>query len=118
MMTAQHLDRRITLKRPGEEIGRDEWNLPIFGPDIELTIPAARFDVSDGERFAAGSVGAYRMTRFIVRHSRNTAGIVPSDELIHEGRVHNIQGIKERAEGRRRWLEITTSVDADDQSSG
>lgn len=113
MTVAQNLDRRITIRRAGEETGRDEWNLPIVAPDIEFTIWASREDVSDGERMAAGSVGGFRMTRFIVRHSKQTAGILPSDELVHEGRKHNILGIKEAKDGRRRFIEITTSMDTD-----
>lgn len=118
MTVAQNLGRRITIRRAGVETGRDEWNLPIVGPDIEFTVWASRQDVSDGERMAAGSVGGYRMTRFIVRHSKRTADILPSDELLHEGRTHNIIGIKETSDGRRRFLEITTSVDTDRFSNG
>lgn len=118
MTVAQSLDRRITIRRKGVEIGRDEWNLPIVGPDIEFTVWASREDVSDGERMAAGSVGGYRMTRFIVRYSKQTAGILPSDELLHEGRNHNILGIKETKDGRRRFLEITTSMDTDRIADG
>lgn len=113
MVTAQRLDRRITIRRAGQAIGRDEWNLPIVEPDVEFSLWAARQDASDGERMAAGSVGGYRMTRFIVRHSKRTAGILPSDELEHEGRKHNIIGIKETQDGRRRFIEITTNVDTD-----
>lgn len=117
-MKAGDLDRRITIRRKGEEVGRDEWNLPIVGPDIEFTVWAARRDASDGERAAAGAIGAYRMTRFTVRHSAQTAGIMPSDELIHEGRRYNILGIKEAKGGRRRWLEITTIVNVDEAPDG
>lgn len=112
MVTAQRLDRRITIRRQTEG-GRDEWNLPTPGEVIEFTVWAARQDASDGERMAAGSVGGYRMTRFIVRHSERAAGILPSDTLIHEGREYNIIGIKEAQGGRRRFIEITTSVDTD-----
>jgi len=112
MTVAQNLDRRITIRRQTEG-GRDEWNLPTPGEAIEFTVWAARQDASDGERMAAGSVGGYRMTRFIVRHSERTAGILPSDTLIHEGREYNIIGIKEAQGGRRRFIEITTNVDTD-----
>ncbi len=118
MVTAQRLDRRITIRRAGEEIGRDEWNERIYSDPIEFSLWAARQDASDGERFAAGSVGGYRMTRFIVRHSKRTAGILPSDELEHEGRKHNITGIKETQDGRRRFIEITTSVNTDRSANG
>lgn len=118
MTSAQRLDRKITIRREGEETGRDEWNLPIVGPDIEFTISASRQDASDGERLAAGSIGGYRMTRFVVRHSKRTAGILPSDELIHEGRTYNIIGTKETQDGRRRFIEITTSVSTDTAANG
>ena len=113
MTVANDLDRKITIRRAGEQTGSNEWNEPIYSPAVEFTVSAHRQDVSDGERMAAGSVGGYRMTRFTVRHTQRTAGIRPSDELEHEGRQHNIVGVKEVSEGRRKWLEITTSVSAD-----
>lgn len=113
MTVANDLDRKITIRRAGEQTGSNEWNEPIYSPDVEFTVSAHRQDVSDGERMAAGSVGGYRMTRFTVRHTQRTAGIRPSDELEHEGRVYNIIGTKETQDGRRRFIEITTSVSAD-----
>lgn len=113
MTTAQDLDRRITITRyvdggPNEigEIVDGEWQ-------DRFTVWAKREDVSDGERFAAGGIGGFLTARFIVRSSENTRSILPSDMIRHEGREWNLQGMKERDEGRRRFLELTASVDAD-----
>jgi len=107
------LDRLITIVRAGEQTGTNAFGEPIYGPAVEKTISAGRKDVSDGERFAAGQVGSHIMTRFVVRYSPFTAGISPIDTLQHEGRTYEITGIKETADGRRRFLEITAVADLD-----
>ncbi len=113
MTVANNLDRTVTITRPGSVIGQNEFNEDVFGPDVEFTVSASRQDVADGERMAAGSLGGFRMTRFVVRHTQRTAGIVPSDGLRHEGKAYNIIGTKETQDGRRRFIEITASVDTD-----
>lgn len=112
MTTAQDLDRFITIRRVvgtpnelGEIVGGTEQ--PIF------TVRARRQDVSDGEKFAAGGVGGFLTARFIVRSTMKTRSIRPSDKLDHDGRRWNLKGIKERDEGRRRFLELTATVNTD-----
>lgn len=117
MTTAQNLDRFITIRRVvgtpnelGEIVGGTEQDV--------LTVRAARQDVSDGEKFAAGGVGGFLTTRFIIRSTVRTRGIRPSDTVAHDGRVWNLKGIKERDEGRRRFLELTAVVNVDGQNDG
>jgi len=112
MTTAQNLDRSITIRRVvgtpnelGEIVGGTEQDV--------LTARASRQDVSDGEKFAAGGIGGYLTARFIVRSTARTRGIRPSDKIRHDGKTWNLKGIKERDEGRRRFLELTATVNAD-----
>lgn len=111
MMDAGKLDRRITIERA---IGdRNEFN-EVVQADWQplMTLWAARVDVSDGEKFAAGGIGGFLAARFTVRHSTHTAGIRYSDRLLHDGRNWNIVGLKEAREGRRQFIEITATVSA------
>ena len=88
----------------------ESWELPaaLHGSPQ----PAAKKDVSDGERWRAGEVAAHITTRFTVRWSAFTADLTPKDRLICEGRSYDISGIKEVG-ARRRWLEITAAARAD-----
>lgn len=74
---------------------------------------AQKADVSDAERWRAGEVAATITTRFVVRWIGRTADLTPADRLECEGRMYDIQGIKEPPGTRRRWLEITASARAD-----
>lgn len=112
MTTAQELDRSVSVVR-FDESARNALNEAVGAWLVVLTVRARRRDVSDGERAAAGTVGAYLQARFVVRSSVNTRGIVPTDMLRHEGKDWDIKGIKETSEGRHRFLEITASVSAD-----
>ena len=75
-----------------------------------LPEPAARKDVSDGERAAAGWVEATQVSRFTVRSSDFTRALTPKDRLTCDGLTFDIQGIKEIG---RRDLEITAIARAD-----
>ncbi|NVP55967.1 phage head completion protein [Mycoplana rhizolycopersici] len=112
MTTVQELDRAITVLR-FDESARNTLNEAVGVWVPVVAVRASRRDVSDGERSAAGTVGAYLQARFVVRSSVNTRGIVPSDMLRHEGKDWDIKGIKETSEGRHRFLEITASVSVD-----
>lgn len=74
--------------------------------------PAYKRDISDGERARAAEVQAHITTRFMLRWSPFVADITPKDQLICEGVVYEITGIKEGA-GRRQWIEITTAARVD-----
>lgn len=113
MAGAGALDRRITLERDGEEIGRDQWNEIIYSDPVSFTLWASRKDVSDAERFAAGQTGATLQSRFRVRSSQRTRAVTPVYRLVHDDATWNILGVKETAEGRKRFLEITAIREAD-----
>jgi SPP1 family predicted phage head-tail adaptor len=113
MPGAGALDRRVTLSQPGAATGANALNEPVLAAPTVTTVWARRQDVSDGERLAAGQVGAHRMTRFVVRSTTATRAVTPRAVLKHEGKTYNILGIKETAEGRARFLEITAVMDAD-----
>lgn len=110
MITAQELDRTISVERKGVEVGRNSMNEPVYETVI-IKYRAKRTDVSDGEKFQAGGPGGILTSRFIVRSSSRSRTIVPSDDLIHEGQRWNILGIKETLDGRRRFIEITANVE-------
>lgn len=113
-VTAQDLDRRITIQRAGKVTNafneeEDAWS------DL-TTIWARRRDVSDSQKIeylAAGKIGSFLVARFTVRSTSLTRSITPVDRIFHDARAWQINGVKELDEGRRRFLEITASVDAD-----
>lgn len=111
MTTAQELNRRITIQRATTV--PDEFNEPVQTWTDLATLWAARRDVSDGEKFAAGQVGSSLQSRFVVRHSSVSKTITPVDRIAYDGATWNIMGIKETQDGRRRFLEITAARDAD-----
>jgi head-tail adaptor len=102
-------DRRIQFLRA--TLSDDGFSLVETFAPYGQPIPAAKKDVSDGERMRAMEVQAHITTRFQVRWSAFTAGITPKDRLFCEGRVYDISGIKEL--DRRRTLEITAAARAD-----
>ena len=105
-----NLDRRVQFLRASltdDGFGQVEVFEPHGAPE-----PAAKKDVSDGERWRAGEVQAHITTRFTVRWYAFTADLTPRDRLTCEGRSYDISGIKEVG-GRRRWLEITAAARAD-----
>lgn len=110
-MNASALDRRIRFRRRilvDDGFGMvEQWRG--FGPPVA----AARQDVSDREKFAAGWIEATLDARFIVRASAFTRDLTPLDRLTCEGRDYDILGIKQAGD-RHAWFEITcrTRVDA------
>ena len=107
-MKASDFDRRVQLLRAGllddgYQAGPGEF-LRYGAP-----IAAARRDVSDGEKLASGTVLATLDTRFRVRSSAFTRGILPTDRLISDGRTFAILGVKE-VEGRFAMIEITCTA--------
>lgn len=104
-MQAGQLDRRVQFLRAALV---DDGYQTAPGPYTAHGAPvwAAKVEVSDAERFRAGTVEPVITTRFQVRWSAFTAGIERSDRLTCEGREYAIVGIKEL--GRREGLEIST----------
>lgn len=104
------LDRRIIIERATATY--NALNEPVETWATYATLSAKRSDVSDGERNAAGQVGSYLVSRFVIRSSPTTKAIRPTDRISYEG-TWNIHGIKETADGRNRFIEITAAKDAD-----
>lgn len=99
------LARRVIVQRATTE--QDEYGAPIETWGDLMTSWADRTDVSDGEKYAANTVLSTLLSRFIVRSTPATRGILPTDRLAHDGALWNIGGVKETRDGRRRFLEIT-----------
>jgi SPP1 family predicted phage head-tail adaptor len=113
-ITAQELDRRITVERMTSV--PDDFNEPVETWTEIANLWARRRDASDSQKIeymAAGQVGSFTVARFTVRSSAITRTITPVDRLTHEGKVWQIRGVKEADEGRRRFIEITALKDAD-----
>ena len=103
-MKSGNLDRRIHIVRT-VQTGTTPLNEPIF-EDVEIAaLWAHRQDVSDSERYTADIVLSTLLTRFTIRSTETTRGILLTDTIVHTGWAWNIDGIKET--GRRDYLEIT-----------
>jgi SPP1 family predicted phage head-tail adaptor len=114
MITANELDRRITLQRSTTTAG--PLNEPIEVWDDLAKVWARRRDASDSQKIeyiAAGQTGSFIVARFTVRSSAVTRSVTPVDQIVHDGKVWDIKGVKEADEGRHRFIEITASRDAD-----
>ncbi len=111
--SAGTLDRKITIQRSTETF--NEFNEPVVVWTDFYAPRAARRDVSDGEKFAAGQVGSHRMTRFVIRSSSEADTVTPVDRISYEGAIWNIHGVKEADQGdmRGRYLEITAVRNTD-----
>lgn len=115
-MAAGKLDRRIQFRRAtlsddgfssaltwdDEQPSNNNLGSPVWG---------SRADVSDGEKWRAGEVGAVITSRFVVRSSTFTRSITAKDRLVCDGREYEITGIKEI--GRLDRLEISAAARAD-----
>lgn len=111
MPGAGELDRRITFERASSV--PNAFNEPVETWAPFLTVSARRQDASDGEKMAAEQVGASLRSRFVVRSSAQTRAVKPVNRIAYDGAIWNIEGIKETAQGRRRFLEVTAVKDAD-----
>lgn len=107
---SERLDRRITIERATTTA--NALNEPVQTWAPYGVFSAGRSDVSDGEKAASDQVGAFRVSRFVLRCSPDTLGIRPTDRIVYNG-LWNIHGIKETADGRNRFLEITASLSVD-----
>lgn len=107
MAGAGDLDRRIRLERLVK--GKDDMGGSTDeGWHVLANVWAARADLSDAERYAADEQAATRMTRFKVRSSSVTRSLTPADRIFHAHAAYEIIGTKETAEGRDRYIEIST----------
>lgn len=110
-MAAGKLDRRIVFERATKVA--NALNEPVETWATYATVWASRKDISDGEKLAGGQVGASLSSRFVIRSNATTKAITPSDRVSYDGATWSIFGIKETAEGRNRFLELTCAKDAD-----
>lgn len=109
MPSIGELDRRITVQRV-MEVGRNEFNEPIYELADLATLWASRIDVSDAEKYAAGTIGSALLSRFVVRSNETTRGLLHTDTIVHGGADWNIDGIKQTRDGRNRFIEITAKT--------
>lgn len=100
-MRAGKLDRIITLNRPGEQTGVNEWNEPVFSDPLELELRAQMEQQSGREFFAAGTVGAVRQVVFRIRYLDD---VRVTDTIMWDGAGFNIREVREL--GRRKGLEL------------
>lgn len=106
-MTIGRLDRRVSFLRA--ELFDDGFQTRERWVNHGAPVSAARRDISDAEKAAAGTVLATATARFTVRHTSLTAGLTPRDRLACDGSEWGIDGIKQVPEPRRQWLEITAT---------
>lgn len=111
MPGAGYLDRRIVIERATVTYNSFNEQVETWAP--YTTVWASRKDVSDGEKMAAGQVGATLSSRFVIRSNATTEAIKSTDRINYDGSLWSIFGTKETAEGRNRFLEITAAKDAD-----
>lgn len=104
------MDRRIIIQRY-DEIGRNGYNEPILDWVLVASVWAGRMDVSDAEKVSASHEQSALVTRFSVRHSPDTASVSAADRISYDGRIWNITGVKEMAQGRDHFREITAVSD-------
>ncbi|MBN7758984.1 phage head closure protein [Nitratireductor aquimarinus] len=106
--SAGSLDRTITVERY-QVVGTNDFNEDIREWAGFITVRAARRDVSDGEKFAAGQTGSSLRSRFVIRASTKSKTISPVDRLSYDGGIWNIEGVKEGDQGdmHGRFIEIT-----------
>jgi len=105
-MEAGTLDRRIIIQRA--QITTDA-----SGGEVETWLPhlavwASVEPILDGERWRAAEIAAHVTTRFVIRWG---AGVTVEDQVVYEGRVYDIEAIKEI--GRREGQEITAAARAE-----
>jgi head-tail adaptor len=102
-----NLERRVQFYRSvlsDDGFGRVES----FAPS-GATQPARKRDVSDGEKYRSDQVQSHLSTRFVLRYSAFTAGVLPQDRLLSEGLFYEIVGIKS-LDARRKFLEFTCAA--------
>lgn len=105
-MSAGKYDRQIDLMRATAV--EDAAGQPISTFALLRRVPAYARAISDGERLQGGGIMSAVNMRFVIRWSKDVRTLDTRDQLIYEGRVHDIAGVKEI--GRRRELEITAAA--------
>lgn len=97
-----NLRERITFTGDAEIIGYNDFNEPIYGDPVEITVAARAEPIKGRELEAAGTVSGYHE---IVFHVRHLDGIKATWEIEWRDRTYNITGWRNLDE-RRRYLAI------------
>lgn len=105
-MDAGRLDRRIVIK--SRDAGTNSFGEPVDTWTTLATVWANVAPVSDGERWRAGETLAAKACRFTIRYSATVAVVDPTYQITYDGRVWDIQGVKEI--NRREFLELTAAA--------
>jgi head-tail adaptor len=105
-VAAGSLDCRVQFRRRG--LVADGFGHAEVWADSGVPQPAAKRDISDGERWRAGEVQAHVTTRFVIRSSAFARTINARWRLACEGLEYDIVGVKEIE--RNRWLEVTAAA--------
>lgn len=112
MTGAGALDRRIVIERLTEG-SQNGFGEPSATWSTFVTLWAQRRDVSDSEKVAAGQRDTARISRFTIRSSSDAKSISSLDRISCDEALWNILGVKETAEGRNRFIELTAVRDSD-----
>lgn len=105
-MGAGKYDRKIDLMRA--TTAEDAAGQPIDTFALLKRVPAHARAISDGERLQGGGIMSAVNMRFVIHWSEDVRTLDTRDQVVYEGRVHDIAGVKEI--GRRRELEITAAA--------
>jgi SPP1 family predicted phage head-tail adaptor len=109
MIPAGKLDRRITILR-GTKV-KDSYNSEVLTWEPLASVWAQALPVLDAERLRAGEKLGVKSYRFSIRYSPTMATVDYRDRLSFEGRLFDINGVKEM--GRREFIEITATARAE-----
>lgn len=97
------MDSRIRVEQATTE--KNAFNEDVQTWGTLATVWASKWDVSDSESIRSGEVAAQFTTRFRIHWSTVTALIDERDRVIYDGRIYEIQRVKDT--GRRKFREIT-----------
>lgn len=109
-MKSGPLTCRLTILRPAAPVDDGLQSVPGAPVALSQRPWAARKDVSDGETVRAGLVLGSKVSRFQLKRTAFSAGILVTDLLQAGGLTYDISGIKEIAD---RDIEITAVARTD-----
>lgn len=109
-MRIGELNRLVSIERSSRI---DDGTASVDGPAISIGQRwAKKVDISDGERIAAGELGTFLASRFVMRADALTRAIGGKHVLRYQGTPYYVVGVKEL--GRRgKAIEITTASRSD-----
>lgn len=109
-LNVNKMDRLISILRA--QVSKDEFNADILTwVPLVSEIWAEASPVNDAERLRAGEVLSSKQYRFRIRYSPEVCNIDPRDRVSYDGRIYDINGVKEI--GRREGFEITATSRGD-----